>query len=243
MQKMTYQSWLKPLVLTLVGVSLFATVHAHDVNKDINIDDGMSTKGQSTVNGSISVGSGVIISGSLDSVNGSIDVGDNTQLRDASVVNGRISLGDGITADDVGSVNGRIQIGENAKISGDVSAVNGGIELRTGSSIGRDVSNVNGRINVAGTEIGGDLSTVTGDIFLTSNSVLRGDLIIEKPGGWSWSESSDKPRIVIGPGSKVLGKIIAKREIDLFVSDSAEVGGVTGKASMDQAIRFSGDQP
>ena len=87
------------------------------------------------------------------------------------------------------------------------------------------------------------MSTVTGDILLTQNSVLRGDLVIEKPSGWSWGKERRKPQIVIGPGTQVIGKIIAKRDIDLFVSNSAEIGGVSGKISMDQAVRFSGDRP
>jgi predicted acyltransferase (DUF342 family) len=241
---MTHKSWLKPFTVALVGISLLSPAWAHNVNKDIDVGDGIQTKGQSTVNGSISVGNDVVISGSLESVNGSIEVGDNTQLRDASVVNGKVSLGDGITADDVGSVNGKIRIGKNAKISGDISAVNGGIDLRPGSSVAHDVSNVNGEITIEGTEIGGNLSTVTGDILLTQDSVLRGDLIIEKPGNsWGRDKQRDKPQIVIGPGTKVVGKIIAEQEIELFVSNTAEIGGVSGKASMDQAVRFSGDRP
>ena len=243
---MTYKSWLRPLTVMLVGLSLSSSVFAHNVNKDIDVGDGIETKGQSTVNGSIWVGSDAVISGSLESVNGSIKVGDNTQLRDASVVNGEVTLGDGITADDVGSVNGEIRIGKNAKISGDVSAVNGEIDLHTGSSVAHDVSNVNGEITIEGTEIGGNLSTVTGDILLTQDSVLRGDLIIEKPGsswGWGRDKERDKPQIVIGPGTKIVGEIIAEHEIELFVSNTAEIGGVSGKASMDQAVRFSGDRP
>jgi predicted acyltransferase (DUF342 family) len=243
---MTHNSWLRPLAIALVGISLLSPANAHNVNKDIDVGDGITTKGQSTVNGSISVGNDVVISGSLESVNGSIKVGDNAQLRDASVVNGQVRLGDGITADDVGSVNGKIRIGKNAKISGDVSAVNGGIGLQTGSTVGHDVSNVNGDITIEGTEIGGNLSTVTGDVLLTQDSVLRGNLIVEKPGsswGWGRDKQRDKPQIVIGPGTKVIGKIIAEHEIELFVSNSAEIGGVSGEASMEQAIRFSGDRP
>jgi hypothetical protein len=34
-----------------------------------------------------------------------------------------------------------------------------------------------------------------------------------------------------------------EREVDLFISESAEVGGVSGEMTMDDAVRFSGDQP
>ena len=89
---MTRKSWLRPLIVAFIGISLFGSAYGHNVNRDIDVGDGITTKGQSTVNGSISVGSDAVISGSLDSVNGSIEVGDNSQFRDASVVNGRISL-------------------------------------------------------------------------------------------------------------------------------------------------------
>jgi len=51
------------------------------------------------------------------------------------------------------------------------------------------------------------------------------------------------PEIVIGPGSVVKGKIILEREVKLYISESAEVGGVEGTMSMDDAVRFSGEHP
>ena len=94
------------------------------------------------------------------------------------------------------------------------------------------------------TDAGGDLSTVNGDVSLMNGAQLHGDLTIEKPGGFNRnSKNSRKPRIVIGPGSKVAGEIIAEREVELYISDTAEVGGVSGVMSIDQAVRFSGDRP
>ncbi len=68
--------------------------------------------------------------------------------------------------------------------------------------------------------------------------------MVEKSSGWGWGKSrSRKPRIVIGPGSRVQGAIILKREVELYISDTAEVGGVEGEMTMDDAVRFSGDRP
>jgi hypothetical protein len=36
---------------------------------------------------------------------------------------------------------------------------------------------------------------------------------------------------------------VLEREVKLYISDSAEVGGVEGKMSMSDAVRFSGDHP
>jgi len=48
---------------------------------------------------------------------------------------------------------------------------------------------------------------------------------------------------VIGPGSTVEGVIDLEREVDLYISASANVGGGKCEMSMDDAVRFSGDKP
>jgi hypothetical protein len=47
----------------------------------------------------------------------------------------------------------------------------------------------------------------------------------------------------VGPGAKVLGEIRLERAAELYISDSAEVGGVSGVMTLDDAVRFSGDRP
>jgi carbonic anhydrase/acetyltransferase-like protein (isoleucine patch superfamily) len=227
----------------LVALLLIAPAHGLSLNKSIKVDAGSQTGGQSSVNGSISVGEGAVIDGSLETVNGSIRVDENVTLEDAETVNGTIRIASGSSADDVSSVNGAIRLGENVTVAGEIEVVNGKISLDTGTKVARDVSNVNGDISLTGAEVGGDLSTVNGDVSLDNGSTLRGDLIVEKPSGWSWKSEKSKPRIVIGADSKVLGNIVLKREVELYISNSAEVGGVTGEMSMDDAVRFSGDSP
>jgi hypothetical protein len=227
----------------LLALSLAATALAKGVNSSIRFDSGSQIDGESTVNGSITVGSNSVVNGSLQTVNGAIRIDDAVQLGDAGTVNGSITIGSAVIIEDIESVNGTIRIGQNASISGSVSAVNGKIELGSGSTVARDVSNVNGEFLITRSDIGGDLSTVSGDVWLLDGSVLQGDLLVEKPGGWGWGRSRRVPRIVIGPGSRVLGKIEAKREIELYLSDTAEVAEVTGEISLDQAIRFSGERP
>ncbi len=77
---------------------------------------------------------------------------------------------------------------------------------------------------------------------LENGSILRGDLIVEKPSGWSRTPRR-KPEIVIGPGSQVIGSIRLEQEVDLYISESAEVGGVQGVMSIADAVRFSGNRP
>lgn len=225
----------------LLGLLLMTPAWGDSLNKSIKIDAGSNTGGQSSVNGSISVGSGAVIDGSLRTVNGSIRVDEDVTFKDAETVNGTIRIASGSSAEDVSSVNGSIRLGENVSLAGEVEVVNGKISLDSGTSVADGVSNVNGEISLTGAEVGGDLSTVNGDVSLNAGSILRGDLVVEKP-GWG-SNNNRKPRVIIGPQSRVLGKIVLEREVELFISNSAEVGGVEGEMSIGDAVRFSGDRP
>lgn len=225
------------VLLTAPAVGFF------DGNKSIRIDDGAEASGQSTVNGSITVGRDANVDGSLETVNGTIRVGEGSRIESASTVNGSVRFASGVTAADVTSVNGSIRIEENSTIDGDVSVVNGKIELGKGSRVAEDVSNVNGEFQIIGAEIGGNLSTVNGDVWLMENTTLKGDLLVEKPGGFRRDRSNRKPKIVIGPGSSVGGDIRLEREVELYISDNATVGDIEGVMSLADAVRFSGPEP
>lgn len=233
------------LSVALLGLLLVAPANALDINESIKIAAGSEASGASTVNGSVTVGKGATVTGNVETVNGSIRIEENAVIEDAETVNGSIKIGSGVKAENIDGVNGAIRIGKNVTITGDVSVVNGMIAVDAGSKIAEDVSNVNGEIRLTGAEVGGNLSTVNGDVALNDGANLHGDLTIEKPGGFNWNKDDDdrKPRVTIGPGSKVGGNIIAEREVELYISDTAEVGGVTGVMTMDQAVRFSGDRP
>ncbi len=227
----------------LLALVLLLPAEASDVNKSIRIGDGIESGGHSTVNGSITVGDDAKVSGSLETVNGTIRVGNGTVIRDAETVNGSIRIGSGVSARDISGVNGSITLGEQVTISGEVSVVNGKISLASGTTIEADVSNVNGEIEVTGAQIGGDLTTVTGDITLEGNSVIRGDLVVEKPRGWGSRDSNRDPKIIIGPGAEIVGEIRLEHEVKLYISETAKVGGVSGVMSLEDAVRFSGKRP
>ena len=230
--------------LSLAAICLTGTAMASSSNKSIRIADGAETGGRSTVNGSITVGDNAVVDGSITTVNGSITVNKDSRVKDAETVNGSIRMGRGVAAGNVESVNGEIRLDENVSIAGVVSVVNGKITMGKGCRVSDDVSNVNGNVSISSSEIGGDLGTVNGDITLTDNSVLHGKLTVEKPGGWNWNKTNRrKPRVVIGPGVQVMGSIHLEREVDLFISETAKVSGVSGKMSMDEAVLFSGPQP
>jgi hypothetical protein len=137
-----------------------------------------------------------------------------------------------------------VKVGEACTVDGKIEAVNGGISVDKGAKIAKSVSNVNGKIKLSGAEIGGDVATVTGSVEVMDGTVVKGDLIVEKPSNWGWGNKKNrKPRIVVGPGSTIEGIIKLEHEVELYVSTTASIGGVSGVMSMDDAVRFSGKTP
>jgi predicted acyltransferase (DUF342 family) len=230
--------------VSLLILLMSVPVYGASVNKSINIDAGSESDGATSVNGSITVGEGAVVTGSLRTVNGKVRVGDNARIEEAGTVNGGLTVGENVTADALETVNGSISVGQGSEIGGEIGAVNGRITLEKGAVAAANVGNVNGSIMLKGGEVGGDIKTVNGNVNLSDESTVRGDIVFEKPNSW-WSSDreSKKPEVVIGPGSVVEGTIMLEREVMLYISESAEVGGVEGKMTMDDAVRFSGDRP
>jgi hypothetical protein len=174
-------------------------------------------------------------------VNGSIRIEEGATVADAETVNGGLRVADKVRSRSLSTVNGSIEVASDVNVDGAVTAVNGRITVGGGSKVANDLGNVNGDIDLEGSEVGGDVSTANGDVELADGAVIMGDLIVEKPGGRNGSKRT--PRIVIGPGSRVEGVIRVEREVKLYISESAEVGGVEGVMTMDDAVRFSGKKP
>jgi hypothetical protein len=181
------------------------------------------------VNGSVSVAEGQH-AGNVTTVNGSVDIGANAVIGSAHTVNGVIHLAHDTTATSAGTVNGAIHLGQHSHVTGDVQAVNGELELENGASVGGSVGTV---LNAA--HVGGRIKTVTGDIDLGPGSEVDGDLIVERSHGTQIS--ARMPRIVIGPGAVVKGKLRFEHPVKLYVSDRATIGAVEGATPE----RFSGD--
>jgi hypothetical protein len=228
------------MLLVLLSVPAFGA----SVNKSIKIDADTKSGGASSVNGSISVGENAVVTGGLRTVNGKIRIDTGASVKSAKTVNGSVLVSGNVTARDLQTVNGSIKVGAGSGVDGAIETVNGSITLEQGSEISQGIANINGKIKLENATVGGNVETVSGDVFLEDESVLKGDLILEEPSGWGWGKSNTrKPRIVIGPGSRVEGVIKLERKAELFISESAEVGGVEGVMSMDDATIFSGTRP
>jgi DUF4097 and DUF4098 domain-containing protein YvlB len=232
-------------VFTIGLLALLMVVPAFgSVNKSVKIDAGSESSGATSVNGSITIGADAVVTGGVRTVNGSIRVGSGASIEDAETVNGGVKVASNVRSESLMTVNGAVTVGEASIVDGEIETVNGGVSVDTGAKVTRGVSNVNGKIKLSGAEVGGDVSTVTGSVEVMNGSVVKGDLIVEKPSNWGWGNKKNrKPRIVVGPGSTIDGVIRLEHEVELYVSTTASVGGVSGVMSMDDAVRFSGDKP
>ena len=222
--------------LSLALLVLLAAATA-GCEEGINGDVTATQSGANTVNGSIHVPAN-LHSGTLGTVNGSIHIDDNATVTTASTVNGSIDLGAHATADSLATVNGEVTVDDDARVARGVTTVNGTMRLKSGADVGGRVHNVNGHIVLTGAHVAGGVQTVDGDIDVVGGSHVEGGILVEQSNGWL-NFNPRKPRIVIGPGAVVQGDLRFERPVQLYVSDKATVGPITGATP----IHFSGDNP
>ena len=216
----------RTLLSILVALSVAGSAMARD------------TDPYNKVNGSVEVSSGEHAD-KVSTVNGSVRVGDRAVVQKAQTVNGSVKLGDSASADQVNTVNGAITLNSNAKVSGDLKSVNGRVSLDKGAAVKGRLYNVNGEIELDAAHVGQGIETVNADLTVGANSQVEGGVLYKKPQGNNWRSENRNPKVVIGPHAVVKGDLTFERPVDLFVSDSASVGNVSGAT----AKKFSGSAP
>jgi hypothetical protein len=194
--------------------------------------------GTTKVNGSVHVTAGKPAA-AVSTVNGSIHVDDNATITSATTVNGSVQLGNHVTATSLNSVNGSITLGAGAHASGAVSSVNGELSLADGAEVAGGLSNVNGKITVTAAHVAEGIKTINGSMSITGASHVEGGILVKKPSGEMFQIVRKIPRIVIGPGATVQGELRFERTVQLYVSDKATIGPVTGATP----VAFSGENP
>jgi hypothetical protein len=233
---------MKTLYLALLACLPLAAVAGEGgiskVNGSVRVEAGQSAGDVSTVNGSVTIEEGATAE-DVSTVNGSINIEGNATVQSIESVNGGVSLGSGSKASRMETVNGTLRLAERAQVSGDVSAVNGAAKLAKGADIQGELSNVNGKMDIDAAHVGGGLKTVNGDIEVGPDSRIEGGILVEKPNLNWFNRNRRVPRIVIGPGAVVEGRLRFEHEVQLFVSDRAKIGAVEGA----KAVTFSGDEP
>lgn len=130
---------------------------------------------ESTVNKSITVADNTEVK-DVDSVNGAIRIGDGASVRNAETVNGSIRFGSNARTGSAETVNGRIEAGAGFIAEGDLETVNGSITLGSGAAVGGSIESVNGTIDLDQATVGQDLKLVNGSIE-TRASRIGGDVV------------------------------------------------------------------
>jgi hypothetical protein len=176
--------------------------------------------------------------GDVSTVNGAVEIGTGATVKEAQTVNGAVTLGERAQAAALSTVNGAVRLGTGSKVSGDVEATNGSIDLAKGADIGGKLSNVNGAIKLDAAHVAGGIETVGGDITVGADSHVEGGILVDKSSSWfGWN--SRTPTVVIGPHAVVQGTLEFRRDVELKVSDSAQIGPVKGATVQ----KFSGANP
>jgi DUF4097 and DUF4098 domain-containing protein YvlB len=231
------------MAVGFVGAALAQSAPLSSVMTSINIDAGQHA-------------------GEITDVNGSIHIGENAVVAHVHDVNGSIHVDEKATADSVGTVNGSVHVGPGAHVAQTVSTVNGSITLESGADVGSvsavngsmtltsahvagELTNVNGTIRVFDSHVGGSVSGMNGGIEIGPNSRVDGGLHVRRNDNngwfhwWAFLDTHTPPRIVVGPGTVISGKLQFDQEVRLYVSDQATVGPIEGAT----AIKFNGPRP
>jgi len=208
---------LRPIFCLIIITVFFSNCNV-SVNRSIRIDDGETVrKSLNSVNGSITIGKDCVIKGECRSVNGRIEIGSNSKVEDLNTVNNRISVGNSVA------------------VRGDIYSVNGSVKCRSGVEVRGDVGTVNGSIDLEKAKVLYDISTYNGDITLTDNSLVEGDIVIKKNKGSS--ERIRRLKIRIEDGSIVEGDIVVKDENIEVLVYLVSGGKVLGKIEDAEVIK------
>lgn len=169
-----------------------------------------------------SAGSGV------STVNKSIRIDDNSTAGNVNSVNGSIRVGENAVVKSIDSVNGSVNLDNGVRVERGIETVNGSVILRPGCQVDGNVETVNGGMRLQDTSVAGDVSTVNGAIRLREGTVVTGNVVVRKPGGWS-SKPRKPVKVEIGENVQVHGDLIFEQAVELKLHGSARVGEIIGE--------------
>jgi cytoskeletal protein CcmA (bactofilin family) len=179
------------------------------------------------VNGDASVGPGEH-AGDIHSVNGAVNVGAGAVVQAAGTVNGSVRLDDNAQASSLSTVNGSISLGNKSRVSGAVKSTNGDISMDPRADVAGSLYNVNGTISLDHAHVGGGIETTSGSITVGEGSRVDGGIVVNEVTSHGWNWSNHIPHVVIGPHAVVVGTLDFRRDVQLDVSDTAQIGPVKG---------------
>ncbi|MFA3790129.1 hypothetical protein AB6T38_03340 [Aliiglaciecola sp. SL4] len=208
---------LKTLSQAIIASSAVVLLSGCIIHVGGGSNDTSSGNSVSSVFGGLEVSQGKHVS-NVTSVNGSIQLHDNVTARTVDTVNGSIEMGEYVSVQNATTVNGDISAQQHFSSAGVVKTVNGDISLQAFSNVAEDVETINGEIKLNGVLVEGSVHTHTGDILLTNNTQVLGDIIFHKNRGNNSYHSV--PTLSIKHSATVTGQIILYREVELNIDDA-----------------------
>jgi DUF4097 and DUF4098 domain-containing protein YvlB len=200
---------LKTVLLLFVVLAISSLNCNLSVNKTLRIDDGERVRNSlNTVNGSIIIGEDCDVRGDCRTVNGRIEVGRNSKVRDLEIVNGGI------------------RIDRNVEIKGNLSSINGKVDCSRGVRVNGEISTINGAIDLERVIVEDNIETYNGNITLKDKCEVYGDILIKRNKGKSDRRRNLKIRI--SDNSVVEGDIIVRDDrmkVIVYLSDGGKVKG------------------
>ena len=115
--------------------------------------------GDIQLNKSIEIADGAKHEDDITTVNGSITVGKNCEIKGScQSINGGIEVGEGSIVSDISSVNGGISIEKNVRVNGEINSINGSLTIKSGTVVTQNIDVINQFIRINGSEIGGNIT-------------------------------------------------------------------------------------
>jgi hypothetical protein len=212
-----------------IKISLFCFIAIYSfscgdfqINKSIEIADGEKHKDDiTTVNGSITIGNNCEILGSCQSINGGIEIGKGSIVRN------------------INTVNGSILIEKDVRVNGDLHSINGSITIKSGTVVTQNVDVINQFIRIDGSNIGGNITIDNGDVFLGAQTEVEGSILVSTERMIEIEGSKRRSVLIeISDGSVVKGNIEVgdeTLEAKVFLRNGGKVlGNITNAEIIDE---------
>jgi DUF4097 and DUF4098 domain-containing protein YvlB len=191
--------------------------------------DASSPENVSRINASVDIDTGRVV-GDVSTINGRVQINRDATAGSVDTINGSIHIESGARIASAETVNGAIRLGRDVQVASGLETVNGGVHTDPGCLVSVNIKTVNGKIELRDTRVGGNLRTANGDIELRDGSVVAGDVIIR--GKRSWLDrfltigNHRQSALEVDASSAILGDIHLYREVELRISDDAQVGDI-----------------
>lgn len=139
---------MRVMISFLLAFTMTSYAMGLSVNRSIVVDSGEKSGCCNSVNGSITVEDDAVIHGTCRTVNGQIQIKENCIVKTLQSVNGSVTVGEQTKVNgDIETVNGSVSCDKEVRVKGDIHTVNGGVTLMA-TTVEHDITTHNGDITL-----------------------------------------------------------------------------------------------